>query len=108
MFEGKENKITEEHLKNGEVCAVTGYGNSMTPIIESGETVIVYPITDDTVLKKNDIVFCKVKGHYYLHKISAVKGKTYQISNNHGHVNGTVGRACIYGVVDKKRRVEED
>ena len=80
----------------------------MTPIIESGETVIVYPITEDTMLKKNDIVFCKVKGHYYLHKISAVKCKTYQISNNHGHVNGTVGKACIYGVVDKKRRVEED
>ena len=102
MFEGKENKITEEHLKNGETCAVTGYGNCMTPILLSGETVIVKPVTDDTILRKNDIVFCKVKGHYYLHKISAVKGKTYQISNNHGHVNGTVSRNCISGIVDKK------
>ena len=101
MFEGKENKIAEDHLKNGEICAVTGYGQSMTPILKSGETVIVYPITDQIVLKKNDIVFCKVKGHYYLHKISAVKGKTYQISNNHGHVNGTVGRGCIFGIVEK-------
>ena len=30
MFEGKENKITEEHLRNGEVCAVTDYDNSIS------------------------------------------------------------------------------
>ena len=101
MFEGKENKITADHLKNGEVCQVTGYGNSMVPILQSGETVTVVPITEDITLKKNDIVFCKVKGHYYLHKISAIKGKSYQISNNHGHVNGTVGIGCIYGLVKK-------
>ena len=102
MFEGKENKITEEHLKNGETCAVTGYGNSMVPILKSGETVIVEPVTDNTLLEKGDIVFCKVKGHYYLHKISAVKGKTYQISNNHGHINGTVSRNCIFGIMQSK------
>ena len=102
MFEGKENKITEEHLKNGETCAVTGYGNSMVPILKSGETVIVEPVTDSTLLEKGNIVFCKVKGHYYLHKISAVKGKTYQISNNHGHINGTVSRNCIFGIMRSK------
>lgn len=102
MFEGKENKITADHLLNGETCIVTGYGNSMTPILKSGESVIVEPITESTVLKKNDIVLCKVKGHYYLHKISAIKGKSYQISNNHGHVNGTVGIGCIFGVMKSK------
>ena len=60
-FTGKENAISAEHLKNGEIC--------------------------------------KVNGHYYLHKISAVKGKTYQISNNHGQVNGTITRNSIYGKV---------
>ena len=25
-FEGKENAITVEHLKNGEICKVVGFG----------------------------------------------------------------------------------
>ncbi len=98
-FEGKENAISAEHLKNGEVCKVVGYGQSMTPILKSGQPVIVAPLTDDTKLEKNDIVFCKVNGHYYLHKISAIKGLSYQISNNHGHANGTVSRNQIFGKV---------
>jgi len=45
-------------------------------------------------------VFCKVNGHFYLHKISAIKGKKqYQISNNHGHINGTITRKNIFGKV---------
>jgi hypothetical protein len=98
-FEGKENKMSADHLKDGEICKITGFGQSMTPILKSGQPVIVIPVQPDTILKKNDIVFCKVNGHYYLHKISAIKGKTYQISNNHGHINGTISRNGIYGKV---------
>ena len=99
-YEGKENAITAEHLRNGEVCKVVGFGQSMTPILRSGQPVICKPVTEETELKKNDIVLCKVKGKYYLHKISAIKnGVSYQISNNHGHVYGTIGRRSIYGVV---------
>ena len=101
-FEGKENAISAEHLKKGEVCKIVGYGQSMTPILKSGQAVIVEPTVDNTVLEKNDIVFCKVNGNYYLHKISAVKNKnSYQISNNHGHVNGTISRKSIFGKVTK-------
>lgn len=101
-FERKENAITVEHLKQGEVCKVTGYGQSMTPILKSGQSVICEPVTEDTVLNKNDIVLCKVSGRYYLHKISAIKNKVrYQISNNHGHVNGIITRNNIYGIVTK-------
>lgn len=100
VFEGKENSITAEHLKHGEICKVVDFGQSMTPILKSGQPVICKPITEDTNLKKNDIVFCKVKGKYYLHKISAIKNDViYQISNNHGHINGTIGRKNIYGIV---------
>lgn len=102
MFEGKENRITAERLMNGEICKVTGYGNSMTPILKSGQSVICEPVTEETKLKKNDIVLCKVKGCYYLHKISSIKnGVSYQISNNHGHVNGTISKKNIYGIVTK-------
>ncbi len=99
MFKGKVNAIAAEHLKNGEECIITGYGQSMTPILKSGQRVRVSPI-NNTVLNKNDIVFVKVAGHFYLHKISAIKNNTtYQISNNHGHINGYVGKSQIYGKV---------
>ncbi len=99
-YEGKENAITVEHLKNGEVCKVIGFGQSMTPILKSGQPVICKPVSEETELNKNDIVLCKVKGKYYLHKILSIKnGVRYQISNNHGHVNGTISRNNIYGKV---------
>ena len=99
-FEGKENKITRDHLQAGEICKVTGFGQSMTPILKSGQPVICIPVKEDTQLKAGDIVFCKVKGNYYLHKVSAVKnGVSYMIANNHGHVNGTIGKSSIYGKV---------
>lgn len=100
MFQGKENAITAEHLRNREECIVIGFGQSMTPILKSGQPVRVIPITKDVTLNKNDIVFCKVNGHFYLHKISAIKNNnSYQISNNHGHVNGWVSKSQIYGKV---------
>lgn len=100
MFQGKENAITAEHLRNGEECIVVGFGQSMTPILKSGQPVRVAPIAKDVTLNKNDIVFCKVNGHFYLHKISAIKNNnSYQISNNHGHVNGWVSKSQIYGKV---------
>lgn len=97
MFQGKEDRATAEHLQNGETCIVVGYGNSMTPKLMSGEAVIMEPVKEDTVLHKNDIVLVKVNGRYYCHLISAIRGKSYQISNNHKHVNGWVSKKNIFG-----------
>lgn len=103
MFTGKENKISAEHLQAGETIVIIGFGESMTPILKSGQPAVVEPVTAETALKKNDVVFCKVAGHYYLHKITAVRnGKTFQISNNHGHANGWVSKSCIYGRMTQK------
>ena len=99
MFYGKETAYSAQKLLAGEEGIITGFGQSMTPILKSGQPAKVAPVTENTPLKKNDIVFCKVNGHYYLHKISAIKAHTYQISNNHGHVNGWVSRNKIYGIV---------
>ena len=106
-FEGKENLETAQRLQAGETCKVTGYGNSMTPILLSGQPVVCEPVRKDTVLRKRDIILCKVKGHFYLHLIWAVKKgrggtETYLIGNNHGHPNGTIGRSQIYGRVIQK------
>lgn len=101
-YSGKEDANTLKHLQAGETCKVTGYGQSMAPRLKSGQSVIVEPVTAETVLKKRDIVFVKVNGHIYLHLISAIKNnKQFQISNNHKHVNGWVSRSSIYGKVVK-------
>lgn len=100
MYKGKENIITAQKLQSGEECIIVGFGQSMTPILKSGQPVRAIPVKEDTQLEKGDIVLCKVNGHIYLHKITAIKGdKTYQIGNNHGHINGWTNRKNIYGKV---------
>lgn len=99
-FNGHEDRVTCEHLRNGETCRVVGIGNSMTPILKSRQAVICIPVTEETDLKKRDIVLCKVNGRYYLHLIHAIKpGDMYLIGNNHGHMNGIASRNQIYGKV---------
>jgi len=76
-------------------------GNSMSPLIKSNQPVTLVPITADTELNIRDIVFCKVRGKYYTHLISKKRDNQYQISNNHGYVNGWIGRDKIFGLVTK-------
>jgi hypothetical protein len=76
-------------------------GNSMLPIIKSNQPVKLEPIMENMELKIDDIVFCKVKNNYYTHKITAIKENQYQISNNHGFVNGWINRNSIFGKVVK-------
>lgn len=80
-------------------------GNSMLPILKSNQPVSLIPVDSSTLLEVDDIVFCKVKGNYYTHLISAVRTRNqqieYQISNNHGFVNGWVKRRNIFGKVVK-------
>jgi len=99
-YSGLENRISAEHLKAGEVIKVTGKGQSMTPILKSGQPVICVPVTDKTLLDKRDIVLCKVNGHYYLHLIWSLKpGDRFLIGNNHNHPNGVISRKNIFGKV---------
>lgn len=91
-----------EKLRNGEVVERNKEtGNSMLPIIKSRQPVTLSPVNEETELNEGDIVFCKVKGNYYTHKITGIKGKQFQISNNKGRVNGWISRDKIYGIVTK-------
>lgn len=76
-------------------------GNSMLPIIKSNQPVTLEPVSSETELGIGDIVFCRVKGNYYTHRISKIRGNQYQISNNHGFVNGWTSRDKIFGKVIK-------
>lgn len=93
-----ERTAVEPLLMRGATVLVRGTGNSMTPLIKSGEVVEVAPATE---VKKGDIVLAKVNGRVYLHKVSAIKQRKnstlFQISNNHGHINGWTTE--VYGKV---------
>jgi len=84
-------------LQKGEVVQFRPHGHSMTGKIESGQLVTIEPLLMATTLEPGDIVLCKVKGNEYVHLISAVRDRQYQISNNRGHVNGWVTRGAIFG-----------
>lgn len=67
----------------------------MTPRIMNGEKVTVSSDVSD--IKKGDVVFCKVKGSFYVHLVKAEKNGSYLIGNNHGHDNGWT--RSVYGKV---------
>lgn len=92
-----------EKLQKGETVEFRPHGNSMKPKINSGDLVVVSPISVDSKFEEGDIVLCKVKGRQYLHLVSAVQGNRIQISNNHGHVNGWISSNAIYGKMTENK-----
>jgi len=75
-------------LEEGKTFETSEKGNSMLPLIKSGQKHILAPITLEEV-EVGDIVFCKVKGSFFTHLVTAKNDKKgVQISNNHGYVNG--------------------
>jgi phage repressor protein C with HTH and peptisase S24 domain len=87
-------------LKSGKTVQFRPKGNSMQPKISSGNLVTVEPARHP--LEKGDIVFCKVKGNFYVHLVEAVMpGFRYKICNNKNHTNGTIGQDQIFGKVTK-------
>ena len=100
-FVGFENQESAKKLQSGLTGKIIGIGNSMLPLLKSRQPVICEPVTDETELKKKDIVLCKVKRYYYLHLIHGIKnnGEQFLIGNNHGHMNGWISRNQVYGKV---------
>lgn len=75
-------------LEEGKTFETSEKGNSMIPLIKSGQKHILEPTKIEDV-KVGDIVFCKVKGSYFTHLVTAKNDKKgVQISNNHGYING--------------------
>ena len=84
-------------LRAGETVSFREGGNSMTPRIKSRQKCTYKPVLASEDVSVGDAVFCKVGGSYFTHLISAARGDQYQISNNHGHVNGWITLSNIYG-----------
>ena len=86
-----------ERLQNGEVFTTSEKGNSMVPLIKSGQEHQLSPVSihDVTI---GDIVYCKVKGNFYTHLVKAISPeKGCLIGNNRGNINGWTKQ--VYGKV---------
>lgn len=79
-----------EKLQAGEDIITSEKGNSMTPIISSGQKHKLTPVTNwDKEVQTGDIVYCKVKGNFYTHLVKAKNSdKGCLIGNNRGRING--------------------
>lgn len=88
-----------EKLLAGETIISKEPGNSMTPLLESRQPVEITPTTWEKV-EIGDIVYCKVRGHFYTHLVKAKNDKRgVQIGNNHGHINGWT--KTVFGKITK-------
>jgi hypothetical protein len=75
-------------LQKGETFVTSEKGNSMSPIIKSGQDHRLAPV-ELKDLNVGDVVFCRVKGNYYTHLVKAKnEAKGVLIGNNKGGVNG--------------------
>ncbi|MDD4970851.1 MAG: hypothetical protein PHT07_15595 [Paludibacter sp.] len=85
------------HLENGATITTHERGNSMAPLIKSGQPYRLAPATWKEV-NVGDIVFCKVYGRYYTHLVKAKNAERgCQIGNNKGGINGWTKQ--VYGKV---------
>lgn len=83
-----------EELQQGKETVIFPKGNSMLPLVQSGQRVEVEPcpISD---LAVGDIVLCRVSGNDYLHLVKAVSNDRVLIGNNRGGTNGWT--KAVYG-----------
>ena len=86
-----------QKLLNGETIVSKEPGNSMLPILQSKQAVILEPVHWEDC-EPGDIVFCKVRGNCFTHLVKGKNAKRgLQIGNNRGHINGWTKH--VYGKV---------
>lgn len=77
-----------KRLQDGETFITIEKGNSMTPIIKSGQEHRLSPAKWEDV-EVGDVVYCKVHGNYYTHLVKAKnEDRGCLIGNNRGGING--------------------
>ncbi len=90
-------KDAVQALADTNAACIKCNGNSMRPIMEPGDALHLQKV-DNSKLRKGDAVLCRIKGSLQVHKISAINGDRYQISNSKNFVNGWFGSSAIFGL----------
>lgn len=85
-------------LNAGEAVVNREGGNSMVPLIYSKQPVTIEAV-DTSKLERGDIVYVKVHGNVYTHKVVGLRPGEVQIGNNRGGVNGWTKLDNVYGII---------
>lgn len=86
-----------QRLQSGETFITKEKGNSMLPVIASGQPFKLTPLKWGDA-EVGNIVFCKIGRRYYTHKVVAKSGmRGLQIGNMRGRINGWTKQ--VYGKV---------
>lgn len=89
---------TIARLAAGEAVENREGGNSMTPLIYSRQPVTIEPV-DTSKLERGDVVYVRVHGRVYTHRVLALRTGEVQIGNAHGGVNGWTKLDNVYGII---------
>jgi hypothetical protein len=104
-----------ECLKNSETIARFEWGNSMFPILNSGEYAIVTPVNKLKhgigSVEKGDAVLCSVNGILMTHRVIDVvktpyRGVWFKIGDTHATIYGWT--QDVYGVAESTNIFERD
>jgi len=100
-------KQVAERVAEGETVTFRPTGNSMVPLINSRDEVVVAPV-DPSLVEVGDIVLTKVAGNVYIHLVKAIDTakRRVQIGNNRGGINGWTGFDRVYGIAVSVAGVE--
>lgn len=89
-----------KELKQGKDVQFRPQGDSMRPLIRSGQLVTVTPRF--LRISEGDVVLCTVNKNQYLHRVNRIiQHFEFEIGNMKGFINGTCHRLNIYGKVIK-------
>ena len=93
-----------ELLKEGKWLITGESGNSMLPILKSGQKVILKPMPSLEELEIGDIVYSRVSGNFVTHEIKSLGSRGALISNHAGHENGWTKSIFgkVVGILTKK------
>ena len=99
--------MIKKQLLKGENCWFVSSGNSLCPVMHSGDAITLAPIAQGQTIELGDIVFAEVQygPRFYVHMVHAIEkdirgDKTkYWIGNIKGWFNGWAYREHIHGKV---------
>ena len=103
----KRNLLIHAKLAAGRPAWYMSSGNSMWPLVHSGDACTLHPIQAATAIRVGNIVFCLVQTNnlYYTHIVRDIETREwldepkYCIGNIRGRINGWCFREHIFGVV---------
>jgi hypothetical protein len=96
----EQAKRIEDDLRDGKIVTFQPRGHSMRPQINSGDSVTLEPWKPEVLDDAGEIVFCKVRGKYFLHRLDRFSGTDHcDITDNQGRYTGATTVANIFGRV---------